>query len=110
MAVGILNLYDASKDEIVVFDKMLKEVPAFGINFLELASAGRREAFLASTCVQNYLTRTWYGEITTKDDKITNLKVFDKSRVLSLLRTTITFTASRLVAGLVLLVMSSGQS
>jgi hypothetical protein len=75
MAVGILNLYDASMDEVFVFDKMLKEVPAFGVNFLELASAGDRQAFLACTCVQNYLTKTWYGEITTKEDVITNIKV-----------------------------------
>jgi hypothetical protein len=78
MALGILNLYDASMDEIDVFDKMLQELPAFGINFLELASAGELQAFLACTCVQNYLTKTWYGEITNKEDTITSLKVLKK--------------------------------
>jgi hypothetical protein len=75
MAIGVLNLYDASTEESNVFEKLLKEIPTFSISCLELASAGERQAFLASACVQNHLTKTWYGEMTLKDDFFTKIKV-----------------------------------
>jgi hypothetical protein len=74
----VLNLCDVSMEEDVIFGKLLKEIPLFGVNCLELASIGERESFVACACVQNHLTKTWFGEITNKDDIFTQFKVQTK--------------------------------
>jgi hypothetical protein len=75
LAIGVLNLCDLSIEEPILFGKLLKEIPLFGVNCLELASIGERQSFLACSSVQNHLTKTWFGEITNKDDMFTKFKV-----------------------------------
>jgi hypothetical protein len=75
LANGVLTLYDASLDEITILTKLLRKIPFFGVNCLELASIGERETFLACPCVQNHLTRIWYGKMSVKDDLSPSLKV-----------------------------------
>ena len=76
MAVGVLNLLDSTFDDDENFEYLSNDVDIFGYSCLQIAEVGKCYKFVATPCVQNYLTKVWYGDISTKHNILTKFKVF----------------------------------
>lgn len=75
LAIGVLKLYETYQEDELTFEKLLKRIPLFEMNCLEMAYAGGQQKFLASSCVQTLLTKIWIGDLPNKEDRLTNIKV-----------------------------------
>ena len=83
LAVGVLNLLDKSCDDEGSSDYLSNEIDMFGYNTLEVALVGSCHKFVSSTCVQNYLTKTWHGELSNKHNYFSSFKVLFFSKLKS---------------------------
>ena len=75
MAIGVLELFDNVSNESENFQYLSSEIEMFDYSCNEIAVVGNCYNFVATTCVQNYLTTVWYGGISTNPNLLTKLKV-----------------------------------
>lgn len=75
LANGVLDLFDKALDDEPNFYYLNNDISYFGFDCLKIAVVGDRQRFVASSCVQNFLTKLWHGEISTKKNTSTSIKV-----------------------------------
>lgn len=66
MAIGVLNIFDKSTDDIINGVILLRKIPFYNLDCLQMAVEGDCQQFVALSSVQNLLTDIWYGKIQIK--------------------------------------------
>ena len=76
LSIGVLNLFDANepdyKNEILILSPLELMNQR---NSLELAVEGGVLKFLATSCIQNVLTKIWNGILSTEESTLLSFKV-----------------------------------
>ena len=75
MAIGVLNLFDIAIENSENNKMLMKKVPFFEFNCLEIAFAGSNSVFMSHPFIQNILDKIWRGNISNMDDFIGIIKV-----------------------------------
>ena len=66
MAIGVLTLFDKSTDDIINGVILLRKIPFYNLDCLQMAVEADCQKFVSLSCVQNLLTDIWYGKIQIK--------------------------------------------
>jgi len=67
MAIGVLQIFDKTTDDILNGVILLRRIPFYGLDCLQMAVEGDCQKFVALSAVQNLLTDIWYGKIEIND-------------------------------------------
>jgi hypothetical protein len=76
MAIGVLNLFDATTDDLINGVILLRKIPLYNLDCLQMAVEADCQKFVALTSVQNLLTGIWYGKVSSKSGVKATLKVY----------------------------------
>lgn len=63
MAIGVLNIFDKSTDDIINGVILLRKIPFYNMDCLQMAVEGDCQKFVALSSVQNLLTDIWFGKV-----------------------------------------------
>ena len=75
MAIGVLNLFDSTTDDLINGVILLRKIPYFNLDCLQMAVEANCQKFVSLTSVQNLLTDIWYGKVSSKSGIKANIKV-----------------------------------
>ena len=75
MAIGVLNIFDSTTDDLINGVILLRKIPFFNLDCLQMAVEADCQKFVALSSVQNLLTDIWYGKVTSKSGAKASLKV-----------------------------------
>jgi hypothetical protein len=77
MAIGVLNLFDSTTDDLINGVILLRKIPFFNLDCLQMAVEADCQRFVALSSVQNLLTDIWFGKVTSKTGLKASLKVIE---------------------------------
>ena len=63
MAIGVINIFDKSTDDIINGVILLRKIPFYNLDCLQMAVEGDCQKFVALSSVQSLLTDIWYGKV-----------------------------------------------
>lgn len=75
MAIGVLNIFDATTDDLINGVILLRKIPFYNLDCLQMAVEAHCQKFVALSSVQNLLTDIWYGKLTQKSGIKASIKV-----------------------------------
>lgn len=75
LACGLLNFLDDRTDDAINRLLLLKKIPYFNLNCLELAIEARSLKFVSTMAVQNLLKEIWQGKILNEQSLKGKIKV-----------------------------------
>ncbi len=75
MSVGVLNIFDSTTDDIINGVILLRKIPFYNLDCLQMAVEADCQKFVALSSVQNLLTDIWYGKIASKSGFKAGFKV-----------------------------------
>lgn len=75
MAVGVLNIFDNSTDDLINGVILLRKIPFYNLDCLQMAVEANCQKFVALSSVQNLLTDIWYGKIVSVSGAKATIKV-----------------------------------
>lgn len=77
MAIGVLNIFDSTTDDLINGVILLRKIPFYNLDCLQMAVEAECQKFVALSSVQNLLTDIWYGKITSNPGIKASIKVFN---------------------------------
>ena len=66
MSIGVLNIFDSTTDDLINGVILLRKIPFYNLDCLQMAVEANCEKFVALSSVQNLLTDIWYGKVVYK--------------------------------------------
>lgn len=63
MAIGVLNIFDATTDDLINGVILLRKIPFYNLDCLQMAVIADCKKFVSLSSVQNLLTDIWHGKI-----------------------------------------------
>ena len=75
MAIGVLNIFDATTDDLINGVILLRKIPFFNLDCLQMAVEADCKKFVSLSSVQNLLTDIWYGKIASTSGLKASFKV-----------------------------------
>ena len=75
MAIGLLNIFDSTTDDIINGVILLRKIPYYNLDSLQLAVEADCKKFVSLSSVQNLLRDIWYGKILSKSGVKATFKV-----------------------------------
>jgi hypothetical protein len=63
MAIGVLNIFDATTDDLINGVILLRKIPFYNLDSLQMAVIADCKTFISLSSVQNLLTDIWNGKI-----------------------------------------------
>ena len=77
MAIGVLNIFDATTDDLINGVILLRKIPFYNLDCLQMAVIADCKTFVSLSSVQNLLTDIWHGKIIANAGFKAGFKVFD---------------------------------
>lgn len=77
MAIGVLNIFDGTTDDLINGVILLRKIPMFNLDCLQMAVEADCQKFVSLSSVQNLLTDIWLGKVTSKSGSKATIKVSD---------------------------------
>lgn len=77
MAIGVLNIFDATTDDLINGVILLRKIPFYKLDCLQMAVEADCKKFVSLSSCQNLLTDIWYGKIASKSGMKASIKVFN---------------------------------
>lgn len=75
MAIGVLNIFDNSTDDLINGVILLRKIPFYNLDCLQMAVEADCQKFVALSSVQNLLTDIWYGKVVSVSGAKGTIKV-----------------------------------
>lgn len=75
MAIGVLNIFDSTTDDLINGVILLRKIPFYNLDCLQMAVEADCKKFVSLSSVQNLLTDIWYGKIASKSGMKATIKV-----------------------------------
>ena len=66
MSIGVLNIFDSTTDDLINGVILLRKIPFYNLDCLQMAVEANCEKFVALSSVQNLLTDIWHGKVVYK--------------------------------------------
>ncbi len=66
LAVGVWNTFDVNTDDLINGVILLRIIPYYNIDLLEMAVEGDSKKFVSHSSIQNLLTDIWHGNLLLK--------------------------------------------
>jgi hypothetical protein len=66
MAIGVMNIFDSTTDDLINGVILLRKIPFYNLDCLQMAVQADCQKFVALSSVQNLLTDIWHGKLTCK--------------------------------------------
>ncbi len=66
MSIGVLNIFDSITDDLINSVILLRKIPFYNLDCLQMAVKADCKRFVALSSVQNLLTDIWCGKISSK--------------------------------------------
>ena len=75
MAIGVLNIFDATTDDLINGVILLRKIPFYNLDCLQMSVIADCKMFVSLSSVQNLLTDIWHGKIIAHSGWKAGLKV-----------------------------------
>ena len=75
MSIGVLNIFDSTTDDLINGVILLRKIPFYNLDCLQMAVESDCQKFVALSSVQNLLTGIWYGKIVSKSGVKAGIRV-----------------------------------
>jgi hypothetical protein len=76
MSIGVLNIFDSTTDDLINGVILLRKIPFYNLDCLQMAVEANCEKFVALSSVQNLLTDIWNGKVVYKAGIKAGIKFF----------------------------------
>ncbi len=75
LAIGVWNTFDHNTDDLINDVILLRVVPYYNIDLLEMAVEGDSKKFVSHPSIQDLLTNIWHGNLVLKPKPTAKLTV-----------------------------------
>jgi len=92
MAIGVLNIFDATTDDLINGVILLRKIPFYNLDSLQMAVIADCKTFISLSSVQNLLTDIWNGKIVANAGwkagiKVKKNEIYNQTKYLKKLNT-----------------------